>query len=255
MDSIIQFRLKNVLGLLFFLLLFSGCTKDGGNATTGSISGNVIPIGSAVNVVAALPNGTGYIIMPDANGNFKFKEVIPGTYIVSANPTSGYRYGQPIAVQTNVLAGSDFPVGTFTLVKDDSSEIVTYSLDSTNYTIYPPNASCSYTSPNFSISTQTAPSNSDHFTVSISLNNVQGPSLYTTGSTINSSIRIMQYVGSNVYAWSTVGGGSGTIQINTLNTVTHRMSGTFSVTAVPENASTTGNKTISSGAFVNLFFP
>ncbi|HEY2721187.1 MAG TPA: DUF6252 family protein [Chitinophagaceae bacterium] len=245
---------RTAVMMLAVSLVFYGCSKDNNSQSgVGTITGTVSPSGSAVNVVAALSNGTGYIVLPDANGRFSFT-VIPGNYSVSANPAVGYAYGTPVTIPVSVISGKEFPVGNFALMLDSTYEIATYSLDTSNYTIYSENVNCAYLNQNLAFSLQTGPTNGDHTVVTVIVNGVSGPGNYSVAA-VNALIRITEYVGSSVYTWSTTQGGSGSIVITSINTVVHRVTGTFTVSAVPENGSTTGTKVINNGVFNNLFFP
>lgn len=256
MTSISKLTGLKILSLLLLLIFSFSCKKkktDPPTPTTGTIVGKVTPTNGAVNVVATpTSSGTTLVMSVSGTGDFKAENVTPGDYTITANPSTGY--GQPAAIQKNVTAGNTADVGTIQMTTASTSGNVTFTLDGTNYNIVPPFAFAGYNSPNFIVGSQTAAGNVDHISVSVTLNNVNGPGTFVLGSTLNSTVRILQYVGSTIYAWSTVRGGSGTVNITTLNTVTRTCSGTFTVNAVAENNFTTGTKTIANGTFTNLIY-
>lgn len=243
------FRVMITILFLSFILL--GCTDKGDPEAVGNIKGKVFPENAAVNVLAAPTFGINSITMTvNAAGEFSVDNVPPGEYVITANPAAGY--GPPPAVQTNVTTNNTADLGTIQMTTIATTGSVSFTLDGTSHTIVPPLAFAAYNSPNFSIGSKTGAANTNHFAVNIALNNVNGPGSYTLANNLSSTIRILQYAGSTTFAWSTLKGGAGTVNITTINSTTRTCSGTFTVNATAENVYTAGSKAISNGVFTNL---
>lgn len=247
----------NIVHLFIVILCTSGCGKDRDSGVSplpkGAITGVVSPANGAKSVLATPTFSAPAILMLiDSSGSFKATNVTSGQYVININPENGFE--QPASFRKTVKAGATLDLGVIKLSGTPVSGNVTFTLDGTNYNINPPYATAEYNSPNFILRSQTAPSNVDHIAVTVTLNNVSGAGTFQIDSSSISTVRIVQYVGPNIYTWSTVKGGNSTVIISSLNTGTRRCSGTFTVNAVAENNSTTGTKAIANGTFTNLSY-
>ncbi len=131
-----------------------------------------------------------------------------------------------------------------------------YTLDSVVYRLANPYTYARSDSNGFLIvATVTELGQLDHLECfSVTLDGVNGPGSYPVGNTSNYNFSILRYVGATVYTWGTISGGSGLVNITTMDTASRRISGTFTVTAVPESTNTSGNVIISDGSFASLYY-
>lgn len=219
--------------------------------TTGTVSGVVSPIGSAF-VVSAISPISEAIVNPNSEGEFIFSDLAVGPYSIKAYPISGY--GQPSAIMVDVEANGNYDVGTIVMPIDESGNIFTFALDGTEYEITGSYLDCNFGSPALTIFSSTGDLNSEHYTLNIALDNVNGPASYIVGSSWTSHVRLLQYSSTELqYAWSTLMGGSGTVTITELDEIGHRISGYFTADLVAENGLTTGTKIVA-GNFTNLYY-
>lgn len=256
MTNIFQLQKSKATYLLLVLICVSGCGKeenDFSTATKGDIKGKIRP-GTGAESVVATPTFSAPILtmLTDDSGNFAAKNVATGLYVITINPVKGFE--KPAPIRKSVKPRQTLDLGTIEMTPVPLSGNVSFTLDGANFSLFPPFTFAEYNTPNFLVKSQTAPSNVDHISVVITLDNVNGTGTFQLNNSVNSTIRILQQAGSNLYTWSTVKGGSGSVTISTLNTVTRICSGTFSVSAVAENNTTPGTKTIANGSFTNLSF-
>jgi hypothetical protein len=254
----LSIKLTGFLFIGIVTFLYMGCQSTNKNntpkPTTGSITGTITPTDGVISVVAK-PTvvGQSSSVSVDPIGNFEIDNLSPGSYSVTVYPGPGFL--MPNSINTTVIAGQPSNVGTIVMPLDPTGGVVSYTIDGTSYNITSNDfISCGYTKPTFGLSAQTANLKlSDGFIVSFILGDVNGPGTYSiTGA--NSSARIGQYSGTNIYFWSTLRGGAiGTVTLSTLNTTTHRTAGTFTLTLVPESLLETTNKTVT-GSFTNVYF-
>jgi hypothetical protein len=245
------------LGLILISLtfIFSNCHKDdviSPQNSTGNISGSIIPSNSAF-VVRASSGNSIYSAAVDATGNYTISSVPYGTYSVQAYPVGGYNKPNSVSVSVNSSSNPQSPIN---LTASNNDGNMTYTLNGTNYSLYYPYTSAAYNGigvNGFLISSQTNINSVDHWTIRVTLNNFNGVGSYPVSNAPNSTFDILKYVGSTISLWSTSLGGNATINVNTMDTTSHRISGTFTVSAMPvSNAS--GIMTISNGTFNNLYY-
>ncbi|GAB3244158.1 hypothetical protein GCM10027346_41590 [Hymenobacter seoulensis] len=89
-----------LLGCVLFLVTSSCSKKDDPvpAPTQGRVQGTVLPIGAARTVTLTAANGRTSTTTPDAAGAFAFPDLGPGTYSLSAEPTSSYNPLDPVSL-------------------------------------------------------------------------------------------------------------------------------------------------------------
>ncbi|AII53858.1 carboxypeptidase-like regulatory domain-containing protein [Hymenobacter sp. APR13] len=98
-----------LLGCVLFLVTSSCSKKDDPvpAPTQGQVQGTVLPIGAARTVTLTAADGRTSTTAPDAAGAFAFPDLVPGTYSLSAEPTSSYNPLDPVSLV--VKAGETTP--------------------------------------------------------------------------------------------------------------------------------------------------
>jgi hypothetical protein len=261
------FKFYYIITIWYVAIFFvSGCHKDhgsGGNPqnpignisvsdSTGSISGSVVPANGAFVVRAT--SGTFTVSSGiDSLGNFNFRGLEYGSYLIQPYPTAGYLISGGILVL--VLAPApNITLSPINLQPNHSDGRMEYTLDSVVYRLANPYTYARSDSSGVLIGSNTELGQLDHWSVSVTLDGVNGPGSYPVGNTSNYNFSILRYVGATVYTWGTISGGSGLLNITTMDTASRRISGTFTVTAVPESTNTSGNVIISDGSFTSLYY-
>ena len=254
------FKLVYYPTLLLALLFVHGCSKDSGSGgnnsenSKGNLSGSITPTYSAFRIVAT-SGGSSFISDVDGSGNYKFEGLKYGSYSLQIYPVKGYSKPSPVSVDIN---SSNNSTNSITLSPSSTDGNMTYTLNGNSYSFFYPFTAAYYTgigTNGFLLDCQTDVPSADHWSLSVMFDNFNGPGTYPVTNEPNSRFDIIKYAdaGATVSVWSSSYGGSATIIVNSMDTISHRISGTFNVTAKP-GANASGDMTISDGTFNNLYY-
>ena len=142
-------------------------------------------------------------------------------------------------------------------IKNDDGEVA-YTIDGVSYSSFYPFSSAAYGwigKNSFLFSNATGLNPAGRWSIYVVVDSVNGPGSYPIDHTLNYNCQIEKRIGDNTVGfWSTISGGSGVVNISSMDTLSRRISGTFNVTAASTNTIIPGNIIISDGVFDNLYY-
>lgn len=259
---------KVITCLLVLCIGISACRKNGetvkpnnGNKpdsektspvaiTNGSLSGMIAPLGSVTMVTLTSATIPAQTALPNSiSGSYKFTDLVAGNYVIHFAVAKGYT--APDEVEITIEAGKNTDAGWQTLVNSASKAPFSFWMDGKLHQF---GALVKYSSPALSIQGirsegQYGRLDYKRFTITINLDEVNGPGTYVCKGTSTSSITYVSEHDNSI-GYRTWGmnkdGGSATVIITSIDPVNRKVTGTFTANLIPISG-TSGDKIIADG--------
>ncbi len=226
-----------------------------GTSTNGSVSGTVWPREVVTSMtLSSTSGGANYSASFGSKDEFSFSDVTPGNYSLNIT-TNSSTYPSPAAQPVTVTYGNNVALGQITIPFKSSAQKgkVLFTIDGVQHTLFSNNFTATYSSGNLEISGP-EPTSPAYYYFSLEATDINGQGVYTLDHD-PSILRLIHYPAKGANAdghWVSNNGSSVQLEISTINTTDHILSGTFKGTLAPQGA-TTGTKTIN-GSFTNISY-